>query len=46
MQEGSEMQSAVHHSEPLALDLRLPWEEDEAQEQKFQKLLKRFCCPC
>ena len=39
------MQSAVHHSEPLALDLRLPWEEDEAQEQKFQKLLKRFLLP-
>lgn len=30
---------------PLALDLQLPWLVDEKQEQKFQRLLKRFLIP-
>lgn len=30
---------------PLALDLQLPWNVDEKQEQKFQRILKRFLIP-
>jgi len=30
---------------PLALDLELPWTQDEKQEQKFQRILKRILIP-
>ncbi|WP_018276232.1 AgmX/PglI C-terminal domain-containing protein [Teredinibacter turnerae] len=31
--------------QPLALDIRLPWAEDEAQEKAFQRWLKRILIP-
>ncbi len=37
------MSAATHY--PLAIDLQLPWQEDEAQREKFKRTLKRFLIP-